>query len=144
MAMIFRSQSLSDGKLRGRTGSAGDRLANTFTNHVMFGSEGCREKGSFAASLMTSRAGQIMISHLNGNCFASAARSTDSLTFSRTTNVPTAPMFTTSNLDSSFASAAGWHRFVLPTFTARRKTTQDISEVKIDPKSRGRPGVSHN
>src|SRR5215471_3452190 len=88
MAMIFRSQSLSDGKLRGRIGSAEGRLARTFTNRVMFGSEGCREKGSFAASLMTSRAGEIMISHLNGNCFASAARSTDSLTFSRTKNVP--------------------------------------------------------
>src|ERR1700751_827817 len=142
MAMIFRSQSLSDGKLRGRTGGAGGRLANTFTNRVMFGPEGCRENGSFGGSLMTSCAGQIMISHWNGNFFTSVARSTDSLTFSRTTNVPTAPMFTTSNLDGSFASAAGWHRFVPPTFTARRKATQDISEVKIDLKSRGRPGVS--
>jgi hypothetical protein len=56
---------------------------------------------------MTSRAGQIMISDLNGNFLAIAARSDDSLTFLRTTNVPTAPMFTTPNLDNCFAIDAG-------------------------------------
>src|SRR5207245_2945673 len=43
------------------------RLANTLTNLVMFGPEGCRENGSFDVSLTISRAGQIMISHLNGS-----------------------------------------------------------------------------
>ena len=69
-----------------------------------------------------SRAGQIMISHLNGNFFAIAARRVDSLTSSRTTNVPTAPMLTTPNFANCFAISAGWHRFAPPTFTARRKT----------------------
>jgi hypothetical protein len=56
---------------------------------------------------MMSPAGQIMISHLNGNFFAIAVRRVDSLTFSRTTNVPTAPMLTTPNLASSLAIVAG-------------------------------------
>ena len=80
-----------------KRGSAGSGLANTFTNRVMFEPKGCRENGSFDASLMMSRAGQIMISHLNDNFLANALRRTDSLTSSRTTNVPTAPMLMTSN-----------------------------------------------
>jgi hypothetical protein len=75
---------------------------------------------------MMSRAGQIMISHLNGNFFAIAARRAHSLTFSRTTNVPTAPMFITPSFDNCLAITAGWQRLPLPTFTARRKTTQRI------------------
>ena len=73
-----------------------------------------------------SRAGQIMISHLNGNFFAIAARRADSLTSSRTTNVPTAPMLITPSLDNCLAITAGWQRFALPTFTPRRNTTQRI------------------
>ena len=69
---------------------------------------------------------EIMISHLNGNFRAIAARRADSLTFSRTTNVPTAPMLMMSNLASCFAISAGWHRFVPPTFTARRNTTDGM------------------
>src|SRR5437763_13474644 len=128
--MILSSQSSSDGKLRGRGGGAGRGLCNTFTNRVMFGPEGCRENGSFDASLMMARAGQTMISHLNGSFFAIAARRTDSLTSSHTTNVPTAPMLTMSNLANSFAISAGRHRFVPPTLTARRNTTEAIGEVK--------------
>jgi hypothetical protein len=75
---------------------------------------------------MMSRAGQIMISHLKGNFFAIAARSAASLTSSRTTNVPTAPMLTTPNLANCLAIAAGWHRLAPPTLTARRNTTQRI------------------
>ena len=101
-------------------------MANTFTNRVMFGPKGCRENGSFDASVMMSRAGQIMISHWKGNFFANALRRTDSLTSARTTNVPTAPMLITPNRLSCFASSAGRQRFVPPTFTARRKTTQRI------------------
>jgi hypothetical protein len=78
-----------------------------------------------------SGAGQIMISHLNGNFLVIAARRTVSSTFLRTTNVPTAPMFTTPNLPNCLAMSAGWHRFVLPTFTARRKTTEGTGEVRI-------------
>jgi hypothetical protein len=62
--------------------------------------DGCPEKGSLVVSLMMSRAGQIMIAHLNGNFFAIAARRADSLTSSRTTNVPTAPMLIRPNLDN--------------------------------------------
>src|SRR6266576_7120845 len=105
--MIFISQSPSEGRLRGRGGGAWSRLANTFTNCVMFGPDGCCANRSFDASLMMSRAGQIMISHLNGNLFAIATRRADSLTFSGTTNVPTAPMLTTPNLDNCLAINAG-------------------------------------
>jgi hypothetical protein len=56
---------------------------------------------------MMSRAGQIMISHLNGSFRANAARRADSLTSARTTNVPTAPILTTPNFDSCFAISAG-------------------------------------
>src|SRR2546423_11257657 len=122
--MIFSSQSLSDGKLSGSDGSARGRLCNTLTNRVMSGPDGCRENGFFDVSLMMARAGQIMISHLNASFLAIAERRADSLTSLRTTNVPTAPMFTTPNFPSCFAMSAGWHRLVPPTFTARRKTTQ--------------------
>jgi hypothetical protein len=71
-----------------------------------------------------------MISHLNGSFRASAARRADSLTFSRTTNVPTAPMFTTPNFANCFAISAGWHRLLPPTFTARRNTTEGTEESK--------------
>src|ERR1700736_158005 len=98
----------------------------------MSGPDGCRENGSLDASLMMSRAGQIMISQLNGSFRANAARRVDSLTLSRTTNVPTAPMLTTSNLANCFAMSAGWHRFVPPTFTARRNTTEDIEEIRME------------
>jgi hypothetical protein len=94
------------------------------------------ENGSFDASLTTSRAGQMMISHLNGSFRAIAARKTDSLTSSRTTNVPTAPMLTTPNFTNCFAISAGWHRFVPPTFTARRNTTHriraEVSQLFVD------------
>src|SRR5438093_13673408 len=130
MAMIFSSQSSSEGRLRGRDGGKRSGLCSTFTNRVMFGPEGCRENGSFDASLVRSRAGQIIISHLNGSFLAIAMRRTDSITFARTTNVPTAPIFTTSNLDNCFASAAGLQRFAPPTFTPRRKTTEGIREVR--------------
>src|SRR4029077_18816983 len=120
--MILSSQSSSDGKQSGSGGGEGSRLARTFTNRVMFGSEGCSENGYFEASLMMSRAGQIMISDLNGNFFAIAERRADSLTFLRTTNVPTAPMLTTPRLDNWLAIIAGWQRFALPTFTPRRNT----------------------
>jgi hypothetical protein len=78
---------------------------------------------------MMSRAGQIMISHLNGNFFANAERRADSLTSLRTTNVPTAPMLITPSLDNWFAITAGWQRFALPTFTPRRNTTQRIGKI---------------
>jgi hypothetical protein len=77
---------------------------------------------------MMSRAEQIMISHLNGNFFAIAARRADSLTSSRTTNVPTAPMLIMPSLDNWLAITAGWQRFAFPTFTPRRNTTQRISK----------------
>src|SRR3984893_15884323 len=142
--MIFSSQSWSEGRLRGRGGNVRSRLANTLTKRVMSGPEGpssprrvfdrtggsC-ENGSFDVSLIMSRAGQIMISHLNGNFPANAARRTDSLTFSRTTNVPTAPMLTTPNLASCFAISAGWHRLVPPTFTARRNTTEAMEVEEL-------------
>ena len=128
------SQSLSEGRLRGRAGRAGSRFANTFTNRVMLGSDGCRANGFFDVSLMMSRAGQIMISHLNGNFRANAARRADSLTFLRTTNVPTAPMLTTPNLASCLASSAGRHRLAPPTFTARRNTAQRTREVRTKTK----------
>jgi hypothetical protein len=73
----------------------------------MFGPEGCSENGSFDVSLMMSLAEQIMISHLNGNFRANAARRADSLTSSHTTKVPTAPMFTTPNFANCLAMAAG-------------------------------------
>jgi hypothetical protein len=111
----------------GKRGSVRRPLANTLTNRTMFGPEGCRENGSFDASLMMSRAGQIMISHLNGSFRANAARKTDSLTSSRTTNVPTAPMLTMPNFANCFAISAGRHRLVPPTFTARRNTIQRIA-----------------
>src|SRR5436853_4446482 len=107
IAMIFSSQSSCEGRLRGRGGGVRSGLVNTLTNRVMSGPEGCRENGFFDESLIRSRAGQIMISHLNGNFLAIAARRADSLTSSRTTNVPTAPMLTTPNLDNSFAIIAG-------------------------------------
>ena len=78
--MIFSSQSSSEGRLRGRGGGARTRLATTLTNRVMSGPDGSPENGSFDVSLMMSRAGQIMISHLNGSFRANAARRTDSLT----------------------------------------------------------------
>jgi hypothetical protein len=78
---------------------------------------------------MISRAGQIMISHLNGSFFAIAARRADSLTSLRTTNVPTAPMLTTPSFDNCLAIAAGWQRFALPTFTPRRNTTELIGMI---------------
>src|SRR5205085_1337642 len=115
--MIFSNQSLSEGKLRGRGGGALSRLANTLTNRVMFGPEGCRENGSFDTSLRMSRAGQIMISHLNGSFRASAARRVDSDMSAPTTNVPTAPMLTMSNLASCFAIDQGKeHPVEHPTF----------------------------
>src|SRR4029453_15528610 len=134
IAMIFRSQSSFEGRLRGRGGGELSRFANTFTNQVMFSPEGCRANGFFDVSLMMSRAGQIMISHLNGNFRANAGRRGFSLTSSRTTNVPTAPMFTTPNLVNCFAICAGWHRFALPTFTARRNTAQRTREVRTKKK----------
>src|SRR6266702_2101915 len=131
--MIFSSHSSSEGRLRGRGGSARSRLANTLTKRTMFGPEGCREDGSFDArhresvsprrpdKTRISFAGQIMISHLNGSFLAIAARRADSLTSSRTTNVPTAPMFTKPYLANCLAIVAGLHRLALPTLTARRK-----------------------
>src|SRR5438045_115655 len=130
--MTFSSQSSCEGRLRGRGGGVRSGLANTLTNRVMFGSEGCRENGFFDESLIRSRAGQIMISHLNGNFRANAARRADSLTSSRTTNVPTAPILMISNLASSFAIRAGWQRLVPPTFTARRNTTQRIRATLLE------------
>src|SRR4051812_18666079 len=96
----------------------------------MFGSGGYFENGSFAASARISRALQIMMSHLKGSSRAKAARRADSLTSLRTMNVPTAPMFTTSNFASFLAMAAGWQRFALPTLTARRNTTDGIEQSK--------------
>jgi hypothetical protein len=75
---------------------------------------------------MMSRAAQIIISHLNDNFSANAARRADSLTSSRTTNVPTAPMFITPNLANWLAISDGLQRFAVPTFTARKNTTQRI------------------
>src|SRR5947208_4277604 len=98
--MILSSQSSSEGKQTGSEGGDTSRFARTFTKRVMFWSERCSENGSFEASLMMSRAGQIMISHLNGNFFAIAERRVDSLTSSRTINVPTAPMLIMPNLDN--------------------------------------------
>src|SRR5205823_10820272 len=113
-------------RLRPRSG-----LANTLTNRIMFGPEGCSENGSFDAlhgesvsprrpdKARISFAGQIMISHLNGKFRTSAARRADSLTSSRTTNVPTAPMLTTRNFASCLAINTGWHRF------ARRRSPRE-------------------
>src|SRR5215813_12073781 len=107
--MIFRSEFVAEGRLRGRGNGRGEgsRFARILTNRVMFGPEGWPANGSFAASFITSRAEQIMISHLNGSFLAIAARSVDSLTFSRTTKVPTAPIFTIPNFESCFAINAG-------------------------------------
>src|SRR4029077_15306931 len=124
--MILSYQSSFEGRPRGRAGSARGRLCNTLTNRVMSGPDGCRAKGSFDVNLVISLAGQIMISHLNGNFLAMPARNIDSLTFSRTTNVPTAPMFTTPNFDICVSSSAGRQRLAPPTLTARRKTTEGI------------------
>src|SRR5947209_19363286 len=97
--MIFSSQSSSEGRLRGRGGGALSRLANTLTNRVMSGPGGCCENGFFDECWMRSRAGQIMISDLNGSFLAIEVRRTDSMTSSRTTKVPPGPMLTTSNLE---------------------------------------------
>src|SRR5207237_5358773 len=97
----------SERRLRGRGRGGVSRVANTLTNRGMFGPEGCRENGSFDTSLRMSRAGQIMISHLNGSFRASAARRVDSDMSAPTTNVPTAPMLTMSNLATYFAIDAG-------------------------------------
>src|SRR4030095_2294824 len=92
----------------------------------MYGPYACAANGSVDVSSMMSRAEQIMISHLKDNFLAIALCRADLLTFSRTTNVPTAPMLTTPNLLSCFASSAGRQRFAPPTFTARKNTTQRI------------------
>src|SRR4030095_3969194 len=105
--MISSNQSSSVGKQSGSGGGEGSRLAKTFTNRVMFGSGGWSPNVSLDASLMISRAGQIMISHLNDNFFAIAERRADSLTSSRTTNVPTAPMLITPSFDNCLAITAG-------------------------------------
>src|SRR5256885_4400686 len=128
--MILASQSASLGRHNGRAGGLRRGLCITFTNRVKFGPDGSFANGSFAASFRRSRAGQIMISILNGSWRAIAARRVDSLTSLHTTNVPTAPMFTTSNLASFFAISAGRQRFAVPTFTARRKTTEGMGKVE--------------
>src|ERR1051325_4954033 len=102
--MILSSHSLLEGKYSGSGGGEGGRLVRMFTKRVMFVSESSSANGSFEASLMMSRAGQIMISHLKGNCFANTLCNVDSLTFSRTTNVPTAPMLTTPNRSEEHTS----------------------------------------
>src|SRR5215475_1461971 len=103
IAIIFISHSSLEGRFKGRGGGVAIRFAATLTNRVMSGPDGCPENGSFDASFTTSRAAQIMISHLKGSLFANALRRADSVTSSRTTNVPTAPMFTTPNFDNCFA-----------------------------------------
>src|SRR5213596_1691216 len=80
-------------------------LCKTFTNRVIFGPDGCRENGSRRIRSTICFGGQIMISHLNGSCRAIAARSVDSLTSSRITKVPTAPMFTTPELRQLFCDS---------------------------------------
>src|SRR5712691_5155751 len=130
--MILSSHSLSEGRLRGREGSARGRLCNTLTNRVTSGPDGCRENGSLLTRSTICFARQIMISLLNGSFFAIAARREDSLTSSRTTNVPTAPMFTTPNFDNCLAIIAGRHVLVPPTLTARRKTTEDIAAKSME------------
>src|SRR5438552_11969328 len=128
--MILINHSSSDGRLKGTEGGERSGLANTFTKRTISGPDSCFENGCVEASLTMSRAGQIMISHLNGNFRESAARKVDSLTSLRTTKVPTAPILTTSNLANSFAIVAGRHRFAPPTLTARRKTTRPIRKCR--------------
>src|SRR5213595_2501667 len=95
--MIFSNHSSGEGRLKGRGGGLRGGLCNTLTNRVMFGPDGCRANGSLRTRSTIAFAGQIMISHLNGNFLAIAVRNVDSLTVLRATNVPTAPMLTTSN-----------------------------------------------
>src|SRR5438270_12758647 len=140
IATTFASQSSWEGRHRGRNGRFRSGACSTFTNRVMFGPEGCPAKGSVAVSLRMSPAGQIMMSHLNGSLRAHAARRTDSLTSLRTTNVPTAPMLITPKTASSLAMAAGRHRFALPTFTARRKTTEATAKKVRSRKAKGERG----
>ena len=140
IAITFRSHSFSDGRLKGSGGGVAIRFAATLTNRVMSGPDGCPANGSFDASLIMSRAGQIIISHLNGNFFAIAARRADSLTSLRTTNVPTAPMLITPSFDNWLAITAGWQRFALPTFTPRKNTTRRIWELPM----RGHQGSVSN
>src|ERR1043166_9763182 len=131
MAMSFSSHSLSEGRRKGRAkGRFRGFLCSTLTKRVNSGPESSPANGALAASLVVSRPWQIMISHLKGNFFAIAARNVESLTAFRITNVPTAPMFIISNFFNSFASCAGRHRFVPPTFTARRNTTEDTGKIK--------------
>jgi hypothetical protein len=126
MAKTFSSQSSAKGRHNGSGGGVRSGWCNTLTNRVRSEPDGCSANGSFAVSLMRSCAGQIMISHLKGILLARAARRTLSLTSFRTTKVPTAPMLTTPKFANCFAISAGRQRFVPPTLTARRKTTQCI------------------
>src|ERR1043165_6530912 len=142
MAITLASQLSSDGSEIGRAGRLRSGSCNTLTNRVKLGPAGSFANGSFAASFSKSPAGQIMISHLKGNLRANAARRVDSLTALRTTKVPTAPRFTTSNFESALAISAGRHRFAVPTFTARRKTTEATGKVRSKKeKLRNRKGV---
>src|SRR2546423_14576630 len=130
--MILASQSASLGRHNGRAGGLRRGLCITFTNRVKFGPDGSFANGSFAASFRRSRAGQIMISHLNGSCRAIVERSVDSLTSLRTTKVPTAPILTTSNFRRFFAISAGRQRLAVPTLTARRKTTEAMRRSEVE------------
>jgi hypothetical protein len=53
IAMIFTSQSWSEGRLRGRGGSARSRLTNTLTNRTMFGPRGCRRGDGVRSKRLT-------------------------------------------------------------------------------------------
>src|SRR5690242_14699313 len=130
--MIFTPQSPSAGYNRGRVGRLGNRLLSMLTKRTTSAPDGWPQNGSLAASFRTSCALTTMISHLNESFPATAARTVDSLTFSRTTNVPTAPMLTKPYFASCFATSAGRHRLVVPTLTARRKTTHFTEGLSID------------
>src|SRR5262245_51304125 len=78
IAMIFNNHLSAEGKhseeWRVTYDETGSGLCSTITKRVTSAREGWRANGFFDASLMMSRAGQIMISHLNGSFLAIALR----------------------------------------------------------------------
>jgi hypothetical protein len=83
------------------------RRDRTVTNRTMSRRMGCLAKWPADISLTISRPSQTMISVPAGTFDASSARSCDRVIGRRITNVPAAPILTTSRCQSCLASAAG-------------------------------------
>src|SRR6266542_2838326 len=126
MATTRTSHSSTAGCSIGSGGFARGAFCNTLTNRPTSFPAGALANQSPRASASTSRAGRIISSGLNGNRRRISSRNFVWLTFSRTTNVPAAPMLTKPNCSSSFASLPGWNFWCPPTLTALKKTTDDM------------------